>query len=505
MASMRFLVGSLALTLCLSGFAPSQGEVAAPTGALSLKDGRFVFGKPIKRQQGGVVVKYEAADVFVPDALITECFSTDADFKFEAKNAKEQKRLDKGLVPFRGRWIKKSEFAREIAKLQEELAERIQRQKAYKLWRNRRKVETKTFKFEHNLPEELFDQLKELMEAYYKTFTKYWKLKTKLPNKPTINLYADRGDFNQISGASGGVVGWYHLLSNQLHIFWDRTDPDFTKDVLFHEANHMLSDMVNGKFRYPHWIEEAMAEYYGASSWDPKTKKISVGGMQPGRLMEVKRGLEAGKPMKLEQLVGSRGYSSYNWGWSFVNFMMETPKYREKWKRYWKALAHGKGVKRGGYGPFRECDPEEQKKQLLKHLKIKDLKPLELEWHAYIKKLKVEDVTGLEQAGRKLRMMGKLDEAQKYLRQAIEKGSTSPHTHAAYADILDHKGKRDLARKMIDKAIELDPLEPDFYYKKGKIAAEGRASDKEAAKKWFRLAAEMDPQNWTYAAAAADV
>ena len=485
------------LLLSITSVAPLAAQDA--TGAVSLVDGRFIFGKPVVAAEGGVTIKFKAGDVFVPKRWIRDSFSTDAAV-YKAKNAAEQKKIDQGMVLFQGKWMRKDNAVKAIKRLQTKLAARIEKQKEFKLWRNAKKVETRTFKYETNLPDEIFLNLKSLMEAYYKNFKKYWKRKTQLPNKPTIYLYADHGDYAQVSGASGGVVGWYHLLNNTLHVYWDRSDPDFTIDVLFHEANHMLSDMINGKFRYPHWIEEPMAEYYGASKWDPKKKKMSVGHVQAGRLTEVRYDIGNKKWMKLEDLIGARSYRSYTWGWSFCHFMMETPKYKKKWQKFYLALAHGKKVVREYQGPFKTVSAEEQKKQLKKFLGIKDFKELEKEWHAYVKNLKVNELEGLERAGRKLRTMGKSKEAREFLSKAVKMGAKSPYTYAAYAQILRRGSERQEAIKMIDKAIELDPLEPEFRYIKGRLLESIRKGDE--AKKQFQLAAEIDPESWKYVGAA---
>ena len=37
-------------------------------------------------------------------------------------------------------------------------------------------------------------------------------------------------------------------------------------------------------------LNESLAEYYGASSWDPKAKKMTIGGLQEGRLAVIQDG-----------------------------------------------------------------------------------------------------------------------------------------------------------------------------------------------------------------------
>lgn len=498
------LLGAGLSALLLATAPPAQNTAA---GALSLKDGRFVFGKPIVVKEDGVVVKFDHGDVFVAEAMVRDYFSTSDDVSYEPKTDLEKMRVERGLVPFNGRWMKRDRALKELAKLQTRLQEKMAEQKGRKLWRNRGKVETRIFKFEHNLPDELFEELKTLLETYHKYFTKYWGKKTKLPSKPTIFLYADQGDFHQISGAPSGVLGWYHPMNNTLHVFWDRTDAEYTIDVLFHETNHLLSDMINGRFRYPHWIEEPMAEYYGAAEWDPEKKKMKVGRIQAGRLAEIKADIAANRWWTIKQLIHNRGYRSYTWGWSFVHFLMETG-YAKKWKRYYLDLAHkASGVPRRVEGPWRVVEPADQEKLLLRYLGHKTVDTLQAEWHDYVRQLEVEDLEGLERAGRKLRTMSdKRREARDFLQRAIDMGSKDPRTFAALADLLKEEGATASALKTIDRALEFDPLEAEYYYLRGKILERrGREDDLVEAKRCHELAAEIDPESWKYATAAAEI
>jgi hypothetical protein len=367
-------------------------------------------------------------------------------------------------------------------------------------------VDTKEFTFKHNVPDELFAELREMLEVYHGYFMRYWGRKSQLKNKPTIHIYADYDDFLQISGASHGVLGWYHLFSNSLHVFWDRTDPEYTIDVLFHEANHMLADMINGRFRYPHWIEESMAEYYGASEWQPATKSMTTGRVQAGRLAEVKADIAKGKMWSLHQLIHNQTYRSYTWGWSFIHFMMETPAYEKRWKKLYLDLANREGIERQVEGPFKTVAPQVMEELLLKYTGHQSLATLEQEWHAYVQALDVDSVEGYERAGRKLRTMPeKQDEAREYLEKAVAMGAKNPHTYAALAQLLEDADETEKGLAMIERALKLDPLDPEFYYSKGQLLRKAGGDDNtNAAKRAFQLAAELDPSSWKYAIAAAE-
>ncbi len=483
-------------------------------GMISLKDGRFILEKPIRKVKGGLEVLYRNGKVLVPDSMILDYYSPDTTLQYTPKNEIERKRLAKGLVPIGRRWVRKSLAEREMRKLTEKRKKEIEEQKAHRLWRNRYIVETKDFIFEHNLPLPLFKELRELFEVYLKTFLKKWRKKPHLPRKPRINLYADHGDYSQISGAKGGIVGWYHPMTQELHLYWDRRDPKFTINVLFHETNHLLSDMINGDFRYPDWIEEPMAEYYGASKWNPrakdKTKRMTMGHVQASRLAVVKTQIKEGEKLKLKDMlrIPDFGAVHYAWGWTFIHFLMNSKKYAKRWEKYYLDLAHKKTIRRKPlYGKVKTVTPETAEKLLLKYLRVKSLDALEKEWYAYIDSLEIEDVDGYAAAGRHFRMLGEWKEAKKYLKKAVDLGVKNPYAYMAYADLLGTSGKdRKEAIRLLDKAISLDPLEAEFRYRKGRLLLTFHDDKrKQEGLRLVRLAAEMNPEDWTYIHAVADI
>jgi hypothetical protein len=76
---------------------------------------------------------------------------------------------------------------------------------------------------------------------------------------------------------------------------------------MFHESNHYLQSLVDPAFWIPHFPGESLAEYYGASSWDPVKKKLTVGLIQEERLCEIQSDIDAGEGMDLVRLRLDRG------------------------------------------------------------------------------------------------------------------------------------------------------------------------------------------------------
>src|SRR5262249_19959000 len=251
-----------------------------------------------------VTVHLQNGDIQVPADLIKEWYSASGD-SYQPQNDEEKKKLEQGLVPVGGKWIARKDYEKEIERRNAATQKRIAEAKDRREWRNAAKAESQHFKFEHTLPTDIFNGLRDLLETYYAVFTKKWGLNPTNKLKPLVCLYSDEHDFHRISGAPPGVIGYFAFakVPVELDLYYDRLDPRLTLDVLFHEGNHLLTFMVNEKFRYPPWINESMAEYFGASRWDPAKKEMSVGHLQAGRLMVVKQAIKKDEWLKLKDMI----------------------------------------------------------------------------------------------------------------------------------------------------------------------------------------------------------
>jgi len=281
---------------------------------------------------------------------------------------------------------------------------------------------------------------------------------------------------------------------------------------MFHEANHYLQSLLNPEVKMPHFPGESLAEYYGASHWDPKTKKLTIGLVQAGRLAEVQDDVAAGNMFSLEKMLNGATdrsmYEHYTWGWSFVHFLMSRDKYAAKFQRFVSTLANGKDVKRGnpsGKDNVAGVESAEVVRVFMKCLELKDkaaLAALEKEWHAYVKdELKCDSLRGIEMAGLQVAagsFPARPIRATKLLKAAVEKGSKNPQVYVRLANLVDSgegsdKPDAKAAVDLLKKAIELDPLAADTYADLGRVYQhEGR---KEEGKKLMKLALELDPDN----------
>lgn len=481
--------------------------------SLQLKDGRFVFGKKMTATEDGVTVHFDNGDVKVPKSLIQSCTAKNASGQASALSASDKAKMAKGLVMYKNRWVKPVLRDKELAKARKISARRISEAKERRKWVNRYKKKTRNFEFEFTLDPEMMQNYMDLMEVYYKLFTKEWRIKK--PSKMgrlKVCFYHDQDYFEQVSGVSGGVIGYFRFIKPiELNFFFDRMNRSQTIDVMFHEANHYLTHLIDPKFNYPAWVNESLAEYYGASSWNPKTKKMTVGGIQEGRLAVLQDAVGLNKISKttggsnkenwlgLEEMMRIPRFSAihYAWGWSFVHFLMSNGKYRSKFKKYYIDLAKNKKIKKVRDMRDRlSVEPDEQIKWLKRYLGVRDLKVLEKEWHAYIRKMKAATAEGYHWAGTFANGRNMPIKAQRLFGIAIKMGSTNPMTWVGLGQAQSRKDKDTLAVESFNTAIDMDPLTGMFYVYKARVLEGGGDAGKAQAKKLRALALEVEPDNY---------
>jgi tetratricopeptide (TPR) repeat protein len=304
---------------------------------------------------------------------------------------------------------------------------------------------------------------------------KAWKItpprgEPKLP----VNIYIDAKSYHQVSGAPGGALAYFRFVKPwDLDTYYERLDPDYSKQVLYHEANHYLQLLVDTHFAVPHFPGESMAEYYGASRWDPVTKKFETGLIQEGRLCEIQTDIAGGDKVTLETLITTDGmYQHYTWGWALVHFLMNDSRYAAKFQKFFLALSGGKGILRQDLGRdnLRTVKQADVWKVFQDEMGLKDanaVRKLETEWYDHIDKLGLVTESGLAKAGFTAAETGRVIRARRLFQEAIDKGSKNPLLFERYAELLDEKGDTGEARAMLEKAIELDPLEGKFYNRLG--------------------------------------
>jgi tetratricopeptide (TPR) repeat protein len=443
---------------------------AAGKDILCLKDGRVIEADGMHRGPDGIDIDYPHGKVHVPSELILDAVLED-DAHATPKTDEEKDQASKGFVRFEGKWITAQQRDEIVSRRVEKHRKLLEEMKSHGEWRNRQKQDTKNFHFEYTVPQHIFEPYRNAMEAYFNEFAKTWKVKPpRAEDRLPVNFYIDEQSFHQVGGVPKGVLGYFRYVRPwDLNIYYERLDPSLSNDVMFHEANHYLQQLLNLQFAVPHFPGESLAEYYGASEWDPEKKKLTVGLIQEGRLCEIQTDIDAGNRMDLVKLISTpQMYEHYTWGWALVHFLMNDARYTQKFQHFFLALAEAKGVQReSGPNGMYTLKQEDVPTIFMRELGLKDaaaVRKLQADWDNYVDfKLKLVTCSGYEKAGFKAKEVGRTKRATRLFKTAIDKGSKNPLVFHNLAEIYAVDGQREEALATWRKAIAIDPLEGLFY------------------------------------------
>lgn len=464
--------------------------LAVAQDSLLLKDTRFVTGVKMETVGDNIVIHFPHGDIAIPRSMVKE-----SHIKGEAVDAslsdEDKSKIDQGLVKFDGKWMQVAERDKLLQKRTADREARIREAMAHRDWKNRYTLNTENFAFEYTIDPEVMKSFADQMEVYFKTFTKEWGIK-KPPKLGRLKVcfYHDQDYYQQVSGAGQGVAGYFRFVEPlELNFYYDRLDLDFTREVMFHETNHYLTQLIDTKFKYPLWVNESLGEYYGASRWDQKAKKMSIGHIQEGRLAEVQDAIAEGRWQGLEQLINMTreefGSEQYAWGWTLMHWLLENPKTEKKLKDFYMALARDKSVQREiNEIQFKQVKPADQIELFKKYMDFKDLKEVEKAWHEYVKGLQPSSGRGYYEAGRIAIGSNAPLKAQRMLKIALEKGFHNPQVYATLSRAQWLKNQNDEAIESMKKALELDPLNAEYYL--GLARAQGGTG--------YRIGEETSPE-----------
>jgi tetratricopeptide (TPR) repeat protein len=258
-----------------------------------------------------------------------------------------------------------------------------------------------------------------------------------------------------------------------------------------------LQLLIEPTFAMPHFPGESVAEYYGAAHWDPVAKKFETGLIQEGRLCEIQSDIAAGDKVTLETLITTEGmYQHYTWGWSLVHFLMNDTRYAAKFQKFFLALSGGKGIvreplNRDNLTTLKQADVW---KIFQSEMGLKDgtaVRKMETEWYDHIDKLGVVTANGLAKAAFTAATaypIARPIRARRLFKEAIEKGCRNPNAFEKYAELLDENGETEQSADMLDKAIEIDPLEGKFYNRRGHRMLRNKDAKGD---KWVALGEEL--------------
>ncbi|MHC4973520.1 MAG: hypothetical protein ACYTG3_14430 [Planctomycetota bacterium] len=234
-----------------------------------------------------------------------------------------------GLLEFHGEWLTKKEHKQHVRRRDWEQCWEI----------NKRGISLKTNTSRRKLNKyfRVFSQFKHDMESMFGL---------RLDKKYKVNVYASKDEYHTTGRGPRGSGGYYRPGNRSFHFF---DDPDFyqARRIFFHEGTHMFVNLTNNNkaFRYPHWLNEGLAEYCGGSRLDYETGKYTFGHILNDRLAVIQRRVNAHRYEPLEEFIQSESLrGAYDQGWSLVLFLRKRDggKSAKRFGVFLKRLREGK-------------------------------------------------------------------------------------------------------------------------------------------------------------------
>jgi hypothetical protein len=182
---------------------------------------------------------------------------------------------------------------------------------------------------------------------------------------------------------------------------------------------------------------------------------------------------------------------------------MSKPETAKRFEDFYIGLARSRAVAREGVSAFRNLrfervEGDEILALFKKEMGLKkdaDVRALEVAWHDYVQHdIAVSSSRGLARAAQKSKVHGRKHRARRLYEEAIAAGDADALTHHRYAELLLAMDEKKVAREQWARAVELDPLEAEFYIAWGESLLEDAAT-KDEGKRLLLLAHEIAPDN----------
>ena len=517
-----------ALAAALAALAAPAAE-AAPFDKVLLKDGRLIEGKLLDSDDPAYIrLQLSGVEIPIRNELVDKTFVEDLE-NYVPKNKQEEEYLAKGWVLFEGRWMARTRRETELRKRKAKEDKAIEQARKEQRWSNAKQESRRRFEVTSNAPQDVMDDYVERLEDYYKNFLDHWNIKLSpsvLKKKQKFFLYRNAEDFQKITESRPGVLGFFNWVKGELHLFHSTMEPEFTISVLYHEGNHLLTHLIDPNFRYPTWMNEGMAEYYGSAVVDEDGDFI-VGGLQYGRIATLRTDQAKDDFRRLRDILmleqADYGGREYAYGWSFVHFLMEHPKYATPFRKFFGGLPENKDIEvqnqsgatviAGKEYSIVIANPDLASVAAALEKRLgKSVEELEEEWLEYIAQA-YGDLTApaYYDAARLSRFNGggseeSLIQALEYYEKAVGLQSENPNCYREFAEFLRHGGTSDVqianpdlprAWAMIQKAMELDPINPFNYTEAAGILMENsEVQDLDMALAMTETARALGPGRW---------
>jgi hypothetical protein len=511
---------------------------AAPLRADTLvtKDGRVIEVKKAREEGAGYRLWFEAGEITVPKEHVASVEIEGDMADYVPKDEKEKQVLAQGYVRHKGKWISKPQYETELAKANEARRKRTQELAARSKFANGWELETKHFKFKSNTSPEILKRYADLLEAYYDLMDSRIGIKptptlarTKLP----VNVFRQQSEMiddanegkdpdDEDGGIDESILGYFSPARLTLNFFHDYKDPARSELTALHECTHLLTFLIDPDYVPQIWINEAVADYYGASKVSTNKGKyvLEPGQLEEDSILTVQQAIADKKHVPLATLF-SQGHEQYDGfhyahGWAFVYFLHNTPKYSKPFTKFFRDL-YGLDLKEAtaeiintGFGDktgiARRYSAQQIQDALIKRLGVKDVATLEKEWLAFIAATPIEGARARFLRGYSNAFdPDKSEAALADLEAAITAGHKPPEAFWARGYARAMKDGLAAAVEDFRQAVQLAPLEPRYradlgwcltgWWGEGEEVPNPDEEMRAQAKLEFGIATALDPEN----------
>ena len=542
---MKNLVPALVRSLTLLSLAVLAPGAAADR--VVTEDGRILSPKKAREAGAGYKLTFEHGEITLPDRSQVKAVEIEGDMsEYVPANDDEREKLAQGFVRYKGRWMSKPAFQDILRQEHEESRKRADVMALHSDFARAWTQETKHFVLRSNTSPEILEYYAELLESYYSLMDNRLGIKPGPELRRTkmgVNIYKNRAEFQRLTSVPMGVAGFFHPVDLELHFYHDYQEPAISEWVALHEGTHLLTFLIDPQYVPQIWLNEAVADYFGSAvvGRDKKGKlTIESGRVQTDRVLTVQQAIKDGNAVALEDLftITKAEFEAfeYSHAWSFVYFLNnKSPKYRKGFESFFKDIyTLKKGIRfnvvnywnKSGVG--KEVPPDEIQRIVLESLGVSDLKALDSEWKAYIAAIPIEAPEARFKRAYRAVFYGemfvedgnetqkRMDEALADINAAIDGGIRDARAYRVRSRLHVLKGRSADARKDLEQAIEIDPLQAVYRFELGMSLISNvtvlstdnmdvqfeeklkTAAEAPEAKVHLGLAAELDPTNERY-------
>jgi hypothetical protein len=461
---------------------------AARADRLITTDGRILDVKKARAlPDGSYQLVFESGEIVCPKQYVASVEIEGDMSDYVPANEDEKKKLAEGYVRFRGKWLGKAAYQAELSKEAERTKARTAEVAAHSKFYEGWVKETKHFTIQSNTSPEVLDHYAELLETYYDLMDQRVGIAPSPMLKKTkmkVSVYKNRAEFTEINKQPPGVAGFFSPSNGELHFYHDYQDPSISEWIALHEGTHLLTFLIEPQAEPCIWINEGVADYFGAATVVRNKKgklEIKNGELLLERILTMQQAFADGSYIPLEKLflIPDEEFEAFEYAhaWSFVYFLNNArPEYEKAFKKFFKDLyTIAKGVafelEESGdkYGGIKRVPAKEVRRLLLDKLGVKDVVKLEEEWKSYIAGIpldapKARFHRGLErmydaEPGDTKAMEAALEDVQ----AAIEGGVEDARAYWARGTMqLVLSGDEETTLADYHKAVELAPLQGGY-------------------------------------------